>query len=87
VIDEPERLRSGGAAGRHRGRRLAGHGRGACGDRAACHVVEPNAAWVALYAELFETVHRRFYATTAPLHHALQRSTPPIRVERFVSMP
>jgi xylulokinase len=34
-------------------------------------VVEPDAAWVSLYAELFDVVHRRFYATVAPLHHAL----------------
>jgi len=35
------------------------------------HVVEPDPGWAALYGELFESVHRRFYATTAPLHHAL----------------
>jgi xylulokinase len=35
------------------------------------HVVEPDAEWVALYAELFEAVHSRLYAATAPLHHAL----------------
>jgi xylulokinase len=35
------------------------------------HVVEPDAAWVARYAELFEAVHSRLYAATAPLHHAL----------------
>jgi xylulokinase len=35
------------------------------------HVIEPEAAWVTLYDDLFESVHRRFYATVAPLSHAL----------------
>lgn len=33
--------------------------------------VEPDPEWVSRYAELFETVHRRFYETVAPLSHAL----------------
>ena len=74
VIDEPEATALGAAL-------LGGIAAGVWPDMDTAqdsiaqprHIVEPEADWVALYAELFETVHRRFYDTTAPLHHALSR--------------
>ena len=74
VIDEPEATALGAAL-------LGGIAAGVWPDMDAAqggieqarHVVEPDAEWIVLYDELFETVHRRFYETTAPLHHALSR--------------
>jgi xylulokinase len=72
VIDEPEATALGAAL-------LGGLAAGVWPEMDAAqaaivqprHMLEPDGAWVALYAELFQAVHRRFYATTAPLHHAL----------------
>jgi xylulokinase len=72
IIDEPEATGLGAAL-------LGGIAAGVWPDMDAAqaaiaqprHIVTPDPAWVARYEELYQTVYRRFYASIAPLSHAL----------------
>jgi xylulokinase len=74
VVDEPEATALGAAL-------LGGLAAGVWPDLDAAqaeivqqrHVVEPDAAWMVRYAELFDGVYRGLYGALAPVSHALSR--------------